>query len=58
MLIDVLQLLPRQLREPFLVLEDDIVAGDEVEAPRTQLGGTMKLRGQQETYRFIKYCLL
>ena len=49
MLVDVVHVLSHKLRELFLVLEDDIVTGDEVKAPRTQLGGIVKLRGQKET---------
>jgi hypothetical protein len=48
-LVDVVQVLLCQPRELLLALEDDIVAGDEVEAPHTQLRGTMKLRGLKET---------
>ena len=51
MLVDVDHVVSYKLRELFFGLEDDIVAGDKVEAPCTQLGGVVKLRGQKETYR-------
>lgn len=37
--------------ELFLVLEDKVVAGDEVEAPAAELLGIMELRGKQEACR-------
>ena len=49
MLVDVVHVRSGQLRELFFVLEDDVVAGDKVKAPCTQLGGIVELRGQKET---------
>ena len=44
MLVDVVHVISSQLRELFFVLNDDIVAGDKVKAPCTQLRGIVELR--------------
>ena len=49
MLIDVIQIISSELRELFFVLEDFVVARDEVEAPCTQLGGIVQLGGEKNT---------
>ena len=47
MLVDVLHVLSCQVGELFFVLEDNVVARDKMEAPSTQLGGVVKLRGEK-----------
>ena len=54
MLVDVVHVISSQLRELFFVLNDDIVAGDKVKAPCTQLRGIVELRGQKETWKIHK----
>ena len=51
MLVDVLHVVSSEVRELFFVLEDFIVARDEVEAPCTQLGGIVQLGGEKKTCR-------
>lgn len=51
MLLDVVKVVPRQQGEALLLVEGQVVAGDEVETPAAELVGVVQLTGQQERYK-------
>ena len=50
MLGHVIQVVSRDVREAVVLVVDQVVAGDEVEAPGAQLRGIVELGGEQEAW--------